>query len=206
MIERKTQMRLAADASASRGFWRDDRGASVIEFGILAPLLMLMLLGTIELGRAINTDRHFTLAVSSAGDLVARERNLGATSDAATANLSQMMQSIKHLMWPYDPKTLKLAVFSVKTADDAQKGKVEWTYSYNGMAAPAKCSDYTLPTDIISKNSSVIIVDASYQFKPLFGSFVPGMTPSMTWKDKSYHSPRNVCVDYVEGDNCISHC
>ena len=53
---------------------------------------------------------------------------------------------------------------------------------------------------------SVIVVDATYDFKTLFGDFVPGMSASMTWTDKTYASPRNLCVDYVEGDNCTKSC
>lgn len=191
----------------SRGLLRDERGTAAIEFGFLAPLLMLMLLGTVELGRAISTDRHFSSAIASASDLVAREKFLGDSKAAAKSNLDSMMLSIKHLMKPYDPTGLKLAVFSVKASSkDANKGKVEWAYSYNGAAAPAECSDYTLPANFISKGGSVIIAEGTYQFKSLFGSYVPGFNPSMTWKEKSYHSPRNSCVDYVEGTNCISSC
>jgi len=192
---------------SARNIARCESGGAAVEFGILAPLLLLMLLGTIELGRAINADRHFVGAVSSAGDLVAREADLGTTQAAATANLNGMMQSIKHLMQPYDANSLKLGIFSVRaSANDGNKAKVEWRYSYNGASVPAKCADYTLPKDILAPGGSVIIVDATYGFKSLFGSYVPGMRSSMTWSNKSYHSPRNKCVNYVEGDNCINPC
>ena len=49
------------------------------------------------------------------------------------------------------------------------------------MQAPAKCSAYTLPSDIVGKGGSVIVVDSTYVFKPLFGDFVPGISGSMTW-------------------------
>ena len=186
---------------------RDTRGTSAIEFGLVAPLLLLILLGLVELGRAINTDRHFTSATNTAGDLVAREAQLGDSSSTAKSNLDSMMLSIKHVMEPYDPTTLKLAIFSVKaSATDTAKGTVEWSYGFNGGNAPAQCSDYALPADMIPKGGSVIIVDAKYQFKSLFGSYVPGFSPTMDWSEKSYHSPRNSCVDYVKGDNCISKC
>jgi Flp pilus assembly protein TadG len=185
----------------------DVRGVSAVEFGLIAPLLLLMLLGTIELGRAINNDRHFTSATNTAGDLVAREAQLGASSAEAKTNLDSMMLSIKQIMKPYDPATLKLSIFSVKaSATDSSTGKVEWSYAYNGGTAPAQCSQYALPANLIPKGGSVIIVDAKYQFKSLFGSYVPGMSPTMGWSEKSYHSPRNSCVDYVKGDNCISKC
>jgi Flp pilus assembly protein TadG len=188
-------------------FWRDTRGAAAIEFGILAPLLLLMLLGTIEIGRAVSTDRHFNSATSTAGDLVAREEYLGTNSSAAQSNLASMMLSIQHLMAPYDPTTLKLTVMSVRASTtDAKDTKVSWAYSFNGAAKPANCSAYALPTDLIGKGGSVIVVDATYGFTTLFGDFVPGMAPTMTWNDKTFHSPRNSCVDYVKGDNCTNSC
>ena len=99
-------------------FWRDTQGAAAVEFGFLAPVLLLMLLATIETARAVSTDRHFTSAVATAGDLVAREEYLGKTSTAAKSNLDSMMLSIKHLMQPYDSSSLKLAVFSVRASPD----------------------------------------------------------------------------------------
>ena len=188
-------------------FWSDTQGAAAVEFAFLAPILTLILLGTIETARAVSTDRHFTSAVATAGDLVAREEYLGKTSTDAETNLDSMMLSIKHLMQPYDSTSLKLAVFSVRASPtNATDTKVIWSYSYNGMQVPPDCSAYTLPSDIVGKGGSVIVVDSTYVFKPLFGDFVPGISGSMTWTSKSYHSPRNSCVDYVEGDNCSKSC
>lgn len=187
--------------------WRDTRGAAAVEFAVLAPLLMLMLLGTIEVARGVSTDRHFGAALSTAGDLVAREPFLGTNSAGASANLNSMMLSIKHLIAPYDASSLKLAIISVRASTtDAADTRVSWSFAYNGMDAPAKCSSYTVPANMIEKGGSVIVVEGSYLFKPLFGDFVPGFAGPITWTDKSFHSPRNSCVDYVEGDNCKTSC
>ena len=97
-------------------FARHRDGAAAVEFGFLAPLLLLMLLATIEIGRAVNTDRHFTAAVGTAGDLVAREEYLGKSEAAAQSNLEGMMESVEHLMRPYDATALKLAVVSVRAS------------------------------------------------------------------------------------------
>jgi Flp pilus assembly protein TadG len=185
--------------------WSERRGTAAIEFAYLAPLLLLMLLGTIELGRAINMDRHFAMSTSTLGDLVAREESLGTSTADATSNLDGMMDSIEHMMHPYDTSTFKLAVFQVRASpDNAKDTRVEWSYSHNGMAAPTKCQSYALPAGLIDKGGSVIVVESSYVFHPLFGDFVPGITGNMTWTDKTMNSPRNSCVDYVKGDNCSS--
>jgi Flp pilus assembly protein TadG len=184
---------------------RDSQGAAAVEFAYLVPILLLMLLGTIEIGRAVNVHRQFAMATETTGDLVAREEWLGQSSSDAQSNLDSMMQSIKHLMQPYDASTLKLAVFSVRASpNDATDTRVEWKYSYNGQSVPDKCQKYALPSGLIGKGGSAIVVESTYGFKPLFADFVPGMSGDMTWTEKSIHSPRNSCVDYVKGDNCSS--
>ena len=53
---------------------------------------------------------------------------------------------------------------------------------------------------------SVIVVDAKYNFTPLFGDYVPGFGSLGELKEKSFHSPRNSCVDFVKGNNCLNPC
>jgi Flp pilus assembly protein TadG len=197
--------RHTARARSLRRLTRDKRGSAAVEFAFLAPLLSLMLLGTIELGRAINMHRVFTMATDSTGDLVAREQYVGTSSTAAQTNLDSMMLSIKQLMQPYDSTSLALGVISVQASPtNASDTRVVWSYSYNGYTVPSKCATYALPAGSLATGGSMIVVVSSYIFKPLFTNVIPGMSGSMTWTDKSYHSPRNSCVDYVQGDNCSS--
>ncbi len=191
--------------SALSRIWRDAHGSAAIEFAYLAPLMLLMLLGALEVGRAVNMDRQFDMVTSSLGDLVAREEWLGTSSSDAQNNLSSMMKAIEQMMQPYDASSLKLGVFQVRASpDNANDTRVDWSYSYNGQSVPSKCQTYALPSGIIDKGGSVIVVELSFVFHPLFADFVPGFSGDITWTDKSLHSPRNSCVDYVEGDNCSS--
>ena len=186
-------------------FARDKRGSAAVEFAFLAPLLTLMLLGTIELGRAINMDRVFTMATDTTGDLVAREQYMGTSSTDAQTNLASMMLSVKQVMLPYDSSSLALGVISVQASPtDATDTRVVWSYSYNGKSVPSKCATYALPSGMLAKGGSTIVVESSFLFKPLFTNVIPGLSGNVTWTDKSYHSPRNSCVDYVKGDNCSS--
>lgn len=194
----------APDSNEARtrllGLLRNKSGSAAIEFAFLAPLLTLMLLGTIELGRAINMHRVFATATDATGDLVARQQYMGTSSSDAQNNLDSMMLSVKELMQPYDPSSLRLGIFSVQASpSDATNTRVVWSYSYNGKSVPAKCATYALPSGLVPKGGSAIVVESSYVFKPLFTIIMPG---NMTWTDKSFHSPRNSCVDYVKGDNC----
>src|SRR5262245_25370828 len=130
-----------------RTMLRDQRGAAAVEFAQLSPLLLIMLLATIEIARAVNVDQHFDSTCDMAGDLVAREEYIGSSTSDALANLNGMMQSIGQVMQPYDATQLKLAVISVRASPtDATNTWVDWTYTYNGATAPSKCAKYTLPT------------------------------------------------------------
>jgi len=187
---------------------RDTSGNSAIEFALLAPILMLMLLGTVEAGRAININRHFTTAVQTAGDLVAREEFLGTSKSDARINLDAMMQSIHHLMQPYSSDGLAIGIFSVQASSkDAGDTKVIWNYSYKDKkSVPGECSKYPLPDRLVEKGGSVIVVDAEYTYQSVFGRYVPGFGALSLFKDKSYHSPRNSTVEYVKGDNGVNRC
>jgi len=186
-------------------FGRDKRASAAVEFAFLAPLLTLMLLGTIELGRAINMDRVFTMATDTTGDLVAREQYMGTSSTDAQTNLASMMLSVKQVMLPYDSSSLALGVISVQASPtNAADTRVVWSYSYNGKTVPSKCATYALPSGMLAKGGSTIVVESSFLFKPLFTNVIPGLSGNVNWTDKSYHSPRNSCVDYVKGDNCSS--
>ena len=186
--------------------WRCNDGMAATEFAFLAPVLVLMYLGTVEVSRAIDIDRQFTSAAAMTSDLVAREEELGDTKAEADATLAGIVQSIEHVMHPYDPDTLKLSIFSVKASTtDATDTKVEWSYSHNGYSAPAKCDSYALAPGVVAEGESVIVVEGSYTFDPLFTDIVPGMSGQITWNDKSIHSPRNSCVDYA-GNQCLLDC
>ena len=139
----------------------DKRGNAAIEFAMLAPLLTLTLLGTIEMSRAINMDREFNQATDMTGDLVAREQFLGTSQNDALTNLNAMVASVQEVMQPYDTASLALGIFSVQASPtNANDTRVVWSYSYNGKSVPSKCQSYTLPAGLVPAGASVIVVES----------------------------------------------
>ena len=119
---------------------------------MLAPLLTLTLLGTIEMSRAINMDREFNQATDMTGDLVAREQFLGTSQNDALTNLNAMVASVQEVMQPYDTASLALGIFSVQASPtNANDTRVVWSYSYNGKSVPSKCQNYTLPAGLVPR-------------------------------------------------------
>src|SRR5690606_25911079 len=63
-------------ARALRRFARDVQGVGAVEFAMVAPVLLAMLLGAVEITRAVAIDKRFTVVTSMVADLVARETQL----------------------------------------------------------------------------------------------------------------------------------
>ena len=181
---------------------KDSAGVAAVEFGLIAPILLLMLMGVIELSRAISIDRKFGAVTSTIADIVAREKTLNASDIAA------MYDIVDHLMKPWDASTLKLAIIPVKSSPSNGSDTKVYAATTNrptlhGAPLKAKCASYTLSANMLAPATSVIVVETTYQFTPLFSSSIIG---SSTWTDKAVLSPRNSCVDFDSPSNCVSGC
>lgn len=206
MSRPKTLSRLGRAARLLRGFVNAKTGAVAIEFAYLAPVLMLMIGGTIEGSRAISMNRKFSLVTSMMGDLVAREEKV------ATAELDKMMGVIAHVMAPYSANDLRLAVIPVEPYQDNTKSRVYAApYVHNNMTAPALCADYDLPTGLLASGTPVIVIEAEYDFKPLFAGIASfakqdsDIISADTWTDRAVNSPRMGTVEFngdKPGENC----
>ncbi len=199
LLNRFSRMRNAAD---------DESGVAAIEFAFVAPILAIMLVGVIEVTRAISMDRRFNMITAMVGDLVSREKDLGNDPDASLAG---MMDAIDHVMKPYDTSTLQIAVIPVMASISDPDDTFIYAppYKHNGATAPGKCSSYPMDQGMLTAGATAIVIESAYQFTPLLVSstvtqdIFSGMNPS--WEDKSIHSPRHSCIDF-ENNNCTPGC
>ena len=187
---------------------RNCEGVAAVEFGLLAPILLTMLIGTYEASRAISMDRRFNTVTSMVGDLVSREQDMGDTSAQNIAAASAIMDVITHVMAPYPTDSLEIEIIPVMAFGDGTDTKLyAQSYKYkdgNVTASKAKCTDYTLPDGLVAPGGSVIVVEGKYTYTP--SSFATWLfDSSYNWNDKATHSPRHSCVDF-EANNCVVTC
>lgn len=205
-----TQIRRSMQCFCRRAA-RDDRGVAAVEFALILPILAIMLLGTVEVARAVDADRRFGNATAMLTDLIAREQELD------DDDLDGMMQAIQHLMRPYDSSTLSLGVVAVRAPMAVgEQPRVEWSYSHNGKSVPAKCSTYSLPADLVSPGGRVIVVESGYNFAPMFVNWNAswGSNPlaeqisngTIAWTDKATLTPRSDCVHNTAQQTSASRC
>ena len=195
-----------------RRFAKDKSGTAGIEFALIAPIAMVLMIGAIEYSRAVVMARRFNLITATLGDLIARD---DFEDDSTMVGLQHAIETI----WsPYAKDTLVLQVVAVRqsmataTKIAPLSNYVYWSYDMKpGTAAPAqtytKCAPYTgLPPGMLSPGGSTILVNGQYTFKTLMNWTVPGFTSNTSnWKSSSSHSPRNLCTAWGQA-NCSQNC
>jgi len=196
-----------------RGFASNSQGTAAIEFALIAPVALVLMIGAIEYSRAVVMARRFDIITATLGDLIARDDYEDATT---MAGLKSAMETI----WsPYPKESLVLQVVAVRqgmpTAGNglANKNYVYWSedVKIDPAAVPANtyadCAQYPgLPTNMLSPGGSTIIVNSQYTFKTMLGWKVPAMTGNtMNWVRSYNYSPRNLCTAWGSA-NCSQNC
>ena len=175
-------------------FARATSGVAALEFALILPMLIFMMLGSVELQRYMRTERQLSLAAESLAALVA-QRQAGNLSDLAFE-----VNSMPHLFPPATETSANWAsniayqitsVVFAPTVDGCTSGctykaNVAWVWPDAETGAglgsmKRRCGALTsaavgepptggaLPGGIFGPGS-VIVVDLLYEFTPLFGA------------------------------------
>ncbi len=186
----------------SRRLRRDARGGVAVEFALIVPVLLVMLIGAIDVSRAVAINQRVSLVTQMVADLVARETQLTATDVEAIYDIAELA------MAPYSTDGLHIAIVPVMSAVNDAAKTVVYASKTNRPTFPAgseigMCEDYPLTQDFLAPNESVIVVESSYAYQPLWAGKALSAT---TWEKKAYAKPRKaLCVGF-DGPNCQSSC
>ncbi len=154
----KTLLRLA------RRLGRDCGGVSAVEFALIAPVMIAILFGSVEVSLALIADRKVTQTASTVADLVAQD-------DAITAGeMADIFTAASAIMQPYDTAPLQMRISSVVMAPN-KKIYVDWSQGKN-MSARKSGSSVTVPKGLLQPNSSIIMAEVSYDYTPTLGNFL----------------------------------
>ena len=164
-----------------RGLRYNEQGISAVEFALIAPLLITLYLGAIELSLLMEADRRVTQTSASLGDLTAR------LSTVTDSDMAEMFAAAKVLMEPYDANAAEMRLSSIVDKGDGNP-KVAWSDAHN-MSPYTKGQTVMLPAGIMPSPGSIIMAEVSYEYESSFGYII---STSKTISDKFYLRPRRV--------------
>jgi Flp pilus assembly protein TadG len=159
-----------------------ESGLAIVEFALILPLLILMLLGSVDLTRAMMADRKLSTMASSIGDLIAREEVV----DDVTVN--QIFQAVAPLMTPYNAAMADIRVSSIEVVDNgnSKEARVLWSRGKN-MAPRAPGSTVAAPDAILENTEGLVYVEGGFDYQPLFGIILSG---PVSFAEDFYFVPR----------------
>ncbi|MEX1249574.1 MAG: TadE/TadG family type IV pilus assembly protein [Hyphomonas sp.] len=164
-----------------QGICYNEKGISAVEFALIAPLMVLIYFGCIELSLLMRVDRRVTTTASSLGDLTAR---LVTVSDA---DMNELFDAAAVTMQPYSVLNASIRITSVVDNGDGQT-RVSWSDGYQ-MSAYAEDAVITVPEGLVTSPGSVIIAEVEFEYESPVG-FV--LDTSRTLTDTFYLRPRRV--------------
>ncbi len=172
-----------------RKFFRSESGISAVEFALIAPVMVIIYLGCIELSMTMTVDRKVTGATAALGDLTARASNI--TND----DLSDIFQATRMIMQPNDISNASMRITSLENdgTDTDSSGTTSTVVVWSdrcGTGMPALAADAVVevPDDLIPVNGTLIMAEIQFPYtSPLEFSFT-----NKTLTDKFYLRPRRV--------------
>jgi Flp pilus assembly protein TadG len=180
-----------------RRFLKSSRGMAAIEFGYLFPVLLVMLLVSIDAGRAIAISMKVRSA-SYAVDAMANQYTISIDDNTMQAILGAAATVLAP--YPSGPTTVKLSQISI---DSSGNPTVIWSDGYNTtgytvgspppFSLPTQWTTTSAPNNACSSYPCYVLLgEVAYTYTPMFGNFITG---PINLSDKVYVTPRSVaCI------------
>ena len=157
-----------------RNILREKKGVAAVEFALIAPVIVLVFFGLIELCQGMNAKQRVESVASTSSDLVAQSTNMTPTA------VNNVFEAANAILFPYPAgANITIVVSSlVENGTTPNSAKVVWSRTKNGTARPVD-STLAIPPGVITPGGSVIYAEVTYSFSPVT-SYVIGHTVTMT--------------------------
>jgi Flp pilus assembly protein TadG len=162
--------------------WATDRaGTSAIEFALVFPSLLLMLLGVYEVGNAVMADQKTITASQIVADLITRN------TVVADDDINNAITAGQLALYPFD--TAKFGVDIVSIEFDANdKPQVVWRTTQNMQPDDASVDN---AAGLGTSGDGVVVVTASYAYHPDLGG---GVMNDINMHEVTYARGRRTAV------------
>jgi Flp pilus assembly protein TadG len=158
---------------------RDERGASAIEFALLAPVLLLVLVGTVTMFDLFRNAQNVEKATFTVGDILSRQTSVSDSS------LNALMSMMRHTVPTAADGGLRVSSLTRK----GSKLELDWSKIVGDSTSVGSAP---LPTDIlpqVANGDSVILTESFVPHSAMIAAF--GLDV-VVFKARAVHRPRFV--------------
>jgi len=174
-------------------FGRDRRGVSAIEFALVAPVMVGLYLGCVELSDGIAVDRKVSLTAAALANLTSESTSL------STTDMTNIFNAASAIIQPYSASNMKMTV-SCLSIDANKNVSTAWSSnSTNGGVT----GTVTVPADLKVASTQLILAQVTYAYKPIVGYTISG---TLTLADQMFMMPRITAPTYTDASNTANKC
>jgi Flp pilus assembly protein TadG len=151
---------------------RNEKGVAALEFAMIAPIMLTLYMGSVELHHALSADRRVTDLASATADLVAQSSDISGQMD-------NIFEAASTYLKPYGVDNLRITVSSI-CHDKDDKGRVDWSANFEkgGVKSYSHMDLIDLPLDdddkpvLTIKGTSLILAEVTYNYTSPLGKYV----------------------------------
>ena len=191
--------RLAADRS----------GTAVVEFAMVLPVLMTLILGSYETANLLIAYLKLEAAAETAADLVSQTPQNTVLASSGSSNgwdFANISNAVDQVMTPLPTGSLKIAYASVTYTGNNGAAVIDWHKEVNGATAltiatlPSGVSAATLGNATQGSTDSFVVVQLTYPYaSPI--SYI--LSSAWTLTEAAFNRPRyqNCVPTYLNTNN-----
>lgn len=146
-------------------WWRNEEAAIAIEVGILMPVMLLMCMGTIDVGTGVLINQKVVNSAQTVGDLLGRDITI------ATSDINDCVAAGKLAVMPYDTTTYGVDIAGIQFVGGPTKPKVIWRDTINMTANP---DILTGANGLGNDQDGVLGVTVQFNYTPMFSGIFTG--------------------------------
>lgn len=175
---------------------RGDRsGVGAVEFALIAPVLIVLYMGSLEISVAMSVNKKLVRAASTVADLVTQDDSIDKAFLASMVNVAQSV------MTPYRSDGMKIKITGI-AIDATGVGKATWSWQQDNTRPYTVGSTQTLPKDLAIPNTFLVRSEIEFDHKLLL--IMPDVQDvdirTLNMK-KTYHLRQRI-GDSVSCSNC----
>lgn len=182
-------------SAAVRHLVRDRRGVGATEFAIVAPLMLLLYLGGVQVMDAVSAYRKVTIAVRALADLSTQNEQV------TPAEMGAILSGARQVMTPYSTANATLSIVAIDI-DAAKNPAITWVCVKNAASTSCGAShpgltiaSVPVPAALRVPGTSLLYSKMTLGYVPIAGGTFVGTIPM---SDSLFMSPRRsaaVCLN-----------
>jgi len=147
---------------------KGDEAVAAIEAGFLFPVMLLMMLGTIDVGMGLTISQKVINSCNTFADLLARQTDADGVNNA---DLSDAYTGAQLVIGPYSLTPFQYDAVGIQFVGATLTPTAIWRAT---CKMTANASAVTNAAGLGAQNEGVIAVTVKYIYTPVFTSFVTG--------------------------------